>query len=331
MKFGIKNLGTAISGKLSLAGLKIKAHSPAILVGVGIVGLVTAGVMACKATPKAMKVKETCKEQIDAVKEALVEEKEVEGKPYSEQDAKKDTRLIYFQTLGRYVKVYGPSVAIAAVSIVSILGGFKILHGRYVATAGTLAAVENKFASYRERVKGVVGEEKEDLIYKNAEKKLVTEETVNEETGEVEQHTYEKKVAKFDINDPFCFIFDVANAPNRWNVNKGYNLMFLTNTQDELNRMLQSRRYLTLNQALEALGMQPVDYGMTAGWLASDENASVQLNITAPGYEDDPGHYTGGSPDYLLFFNCRGNIQVGMPKKGERKKFGPKLINPRHF
>ena len=40
------------SRTLCKAGLKLKKHSPEILVVGGVVGLVTSGVMACKATTK---------------------------------------------------------------------------------------------------------------------------------------------------------------------------------------------------------------------------------------------------------------------------------------
>lgn len=336
MRFNFKGIGQSIARKASMAGFKIKCHSPAILVTVGIVGMVGATVLACKATPKAIAAKERCKEELDGVKQALNGEIPMEeGKEYTEADAKKDTKLIYVQTLGRFVKAYGPATILGALSILSILGGFKILNGRYIATAGTLAALENRFSEYRSDVRAVVGDEKEDLIYKRAAKELVNAKTVDKETGEVTESVQEAYVSNGNVNldDPYLFIFDIANAPQTWNVSPGYNLLFLTKAEQECNDQLRVKGYITLNQVLEFLGMQPVDYGMCAGWLASDPGASVQFNIVGRGAvdSDDLGCYSGGSPDYLLRFNCRGNIQVGMPKKGEKRGFGPKHINRRRF
>ena len=41
-----------VTRNLHRVGFKIKKHSPELLVGAGIVGVVTSGVMACKATTK---------------------------------------------------------------------------------------------------------------------------------------------------------------------------------------------------------------------------------------------------------------------------------------
>lgn len=321
MKFSIKGIGQAITRSASKAGLKLKVHSPQILVIGGVVGLVAAGIIACKQTPKAMKINEQKNDQIEAVKKALTGEMVPEdGSEFTEKDAKHETKVIYMQAIRRYVKCYGPAVVLATLSIVSILGGFRILNGRYVATAATLAGVENKFAQYRDRVKEELGAEKENLIFTNSEKKPVKAYDLNKQTGEVEEVIRDGAVVKnFDINDPYCFIFDSANAPYTWNRTPGYNYMFLTKIQCDLNERLKAKGYLTLNQVLEALGMQPVDHGLVAGWLADDPGVSVEFNIChgngrlAAG--DDPGCWSGGTPDYVLFFNCRGNIQQGLGKK----------------
>lgn len=336
MKFNLRGVGQAIARKASMAGFKLKCHSPAILVGVGIVGMVGAAVLACKATPKAIKAKERCAEELNGVKQALNGEIPMEdGKEYTVADGKKDTRTIYIQTAGRFIKAYGPAVILGTLSILSILSGFRVLHGRYIATASTLAAVENRFAEYRSDVRKVVGEEKEDLIFKRATKEIVDTPVIDKETGEVKMEPREQYVSNgdIDLDDPYLFLFDIANAPHTWNVSPGYNLLFLTKAEQECNDQLRVKGYITLNQVLEFLGMQPVDYGLCAGWLASDIGSSVQFNIVGRGAvnQEDLGCYGGGSPDYLLRFNCRGNIQVDMPKKGERKNFGPKIINRRRF
>lgn len=337
MKFNLRGVGQAIARKASMAGFKLKCHSPAILVGVGIVGMVGAAVLACKATPKAIKAKERCAEELNGVKQALNGEIPMEdGKEYTVADGKKDTRTIYIQTAGRFIKAYGPAVILATLSILSILSGFRVLHGRYIATASTLAAVENRFAEYRSDVRKVVGEEKEDLIFKRATKEIIDTPVIDKETGEVKMEPREQYVSNgdIDLDDPYLFLFDIANAPHTWNVSPGYNYMFLRQAEQECNDRLRIKGYITLNQVLECLGMQPVDYGMCAGWLASDIGSAVLFDVIRRGSvedQEDPGCYRGGSPDYLLHFNCRGNIQVGMPKKGERKNFGPKIINRRRF
>ena len=47
------NLVNSATRTLNRAGLKLKKHSPEIMVTAGVIGVVTSAVMACKATTKA--------------------------------------------------------------------------------------------------------------------------------------------------------------------------------------------------------------------------------------------------------------------------------------
>ena len=68
-------------------GLKIKKHSPEILLVAGVAGIVTSGVMACKATLKVNEIVDGAKKQIDTIHD-VAEDPDMNGK-YSEDDAKK--------------------------------------------------------------------------------------------------------------------------------------------------------------------------------------------------------------------------------------------------
>ena len=84
----MNSIMTTLTRSLSRSGLKLKKHSPEILLVAGIVGAVTSAVMACKATLKANDIVEESKTQIDTIHE--VSENPEMAEKYSEEDKKKD-------------------------------------------------------------------------------------------------------------------------------------------------------------------------------------------------------------------------------------------------
>ena len=75
---------------------KVEKHSPEILMGVGVVGVVTGTVMACRATLKLNDILEEAQETRDKIKE-VASNPNYEDK-YTEEDAKKDLAVNYIQT-----------------------------------------------------------------------------------------------------------------------------------------------------------------------------------------------------------------------------------------
>ena len=184
-----------VTSAVNTATIKVKKHSPEILVVAGVVGTVASAVMACKATTKLSTVLEEHKKDVDAVHECS-ENEEIKA-DYSQEDAKKDLTIIYAQTGVKLIKLYAPAIALGALSITSIVTSNNILRKRNVALAAAYATVDKSFKEYRNRVVERFGEQVDkELKYDIKAKKF--EETVKDpETGK------EKKV-KSTVN--------VANA-----------------------------------------------------------------------------------------------------------------------
>ena len=87
-----------LSRSFNKVGLKLKKHSPEILVVAGVIGTVTSAVMACKATTKVNTILDKAKEDIQVIHESAergyVPTPE-ENVPYSEEDGKKDLAIVY--------------------------------------------------------------------------------------------------------------------------------------------------------------------------------------------------------------------------------------------
>ena len=110
-----------LTRSLNKVGFQLKKHSPEILVVAGVAGVVTSAVMACKATTKLSGIIEKAKNDIDAIHDFAEHPENVpEGETYTEEDSKKDLAIVYAQTGIQLIKLYGPAVALGALSITGI-------------------------------------------------------------------------------------------------------------------------------------------------------------------------------------------------------------------
>ena len=293
---------------LNRVGLKLKKHSPEILVVTGVVGTVASAVMACKATTKIDEVLAETKDNIDKTKDYA--EKKGFSEKYTEEDYKKDLTIFYARGGLELVKLYAPSVALGALSITAILSGHNVLRKRNVALAAAYATVEKGFKEYRGRVVERFGEELDRELKYNIKAKEVEETTINEKTGE-------EKVTKKTVNvaDPnkystYARFFDDGCAG--WTKDPEYNLMFLKNQQRYANDLLKSRGHLFLNEVYDMLGIPRTKAGQVVGWIYDEEYPNgdnfVDFGIYDLYNEKARDFVNGYERTILLDFNVDGDI-----------------------
>lgn len=312
---------TGLVRAASVGVLKVKGAAPALLIGGGIVALIGAGVVACRATLKVESIVDEHTERMTKVRDSL-ETKAIcaDGSVYSEDDAKKDTRTIYIQTAFKLAKLYTPAALIALLGVASILCGHRILNARFLSAAATATGLQKTIEEYRHRVADEYGVEKENLLWTGGKLEDVVAATIDPETGEIKETKTKEIVANkhIGVNDPMCFIFDIANAPHTWSHAPGYNISFLLAQQNMANERLQSKGYLTVNQVLESLGMEATNEGMVNGWIYdknADEPQTVSFGLFRGSEDNDIGCFSGGSPDYILRFNATTNLYGKLPNK----------------
>lgn len=309
-------MSTALVGKITGAvnrvGFKLKKNSPEILIVAGIAGVVTSAVLACKATTKAGKIVKETKEAIDEIHKASERGVTNAGESYSEEDCKKDLTIVYVQTGLKFVKLYGPSVALGALSIMGILSSHNILKKRNLALSAAYAAVNRSFKEYRQRVENRFGEAIERELRYNIQKKKVEETVVDEETGK------EKKVKKtIDVIDgdieeisQYARFFD-EGSPN-WEKSAELNLMFLRAEQNFANDRLKARGYLFLNEVYERLGFPTTKAGQIVGWIYDPKNKKgdnyVDFGLYNINRSKTRDFVNGWERVILLDFNVDGNI-----------------------
>lgn len=299
-----------VTRKLHHIGFKFKKHSPEILMGAGIVGVVTSAVMACKATTKLDEILEEPKDKIDKIHDLMENPDKVpEGKEYTEEDGKKDLTIVYTQSALQVAKLYAPSVILGTVSIAAIVSGHNILRKRNVALAAAYATIEKGFKQYRGRVVERFGEELDKELRYNIKSKEIEETIVNEDGTET---TVKKTVDVASVDGPSDYAKFFDEACLGWTKDPEYNLMFLKDQERYANILLKTKGYLFLNEVYDLLGIQHTHAGQVVGWIYDEKNPigdnKVDFGIYNGYVEANRNFVNGYERNILLDFNVDGNI-----------------------
>lgn len=292
----------SVNGVASKAVMKLKKHSPEILVVAGIAGTVVSAVLACKATTKVAEILDETKGTLDTIHEGM-ETGAINGQEYTTEDGKKDTVVVYTQTGVKLAKLYGPAIILGTLSITSILASNNILRKRNVALGAAYAAIDKSFKEYRGRVIERFGEQVDTELKYGIKAKKFEEIEVDPETGK------EKKVKKtMMVTDPnlqsdYAVYFD--SKSRNYETNPDYNRMFLKAQQAFANDKLQTRGHLFLNEVLDDLDLPRTPAGQIVGWTKDGPDGYVNFRIVEVERETEDGRH---EPALLLDFNVEGNI-----------------------
>lgn len=130
-------------------------HSPEILIGLGIAGMISTTVLAVKATPKALRLIEEKKEELEVDKLTPVE------------------------TVKTAWKCYVPAAVTGAVSVACLIGSNSVNAKRNAALATAYKISETAFNDYREKVVETIGEKKERAVLDKVSEKHIKENPIN--------------------------------------------------------------------------------------------------------------------------------------------------------
>ena len=118
----------------------ITKHSPEILTGIGIAGMITTTIMAVRATPKALILIEERKEEIDVDK------------------------LTPIELIKTTWKCYIPAAITGGLSIICLIGASSVNARRNTALATAYTLSESALKEYQEKVIETIGEKKEQTV-----------------------------------------------------------------------------------------------------------------------------------------------------------------------
>lgn len=144
-----------ISNFIKTVGNKLSEHSPEILTGIGITGLLSTTVLAVKATPKALR---------------LIDEKKEENNT---------DELTNMEVVKTCWKCYIPAAVTASVSVACLIGANSVNNKRNAVLATAYKLSESAFSEYKEKVIETIGEKKEEEVRDKIAKDRIEKNPVN--------------------------------------------------------------------------------------------------------------------------------------------------------
>lgn len=292
----------SVNSVTSKAVMKLKKHSPEILVVAGIAGTVVSAVLACKATTKVAEILDETKGTLDIIHEGM-ETGAINGQEYTNEDGKKDTVVVYAQTGMKLAKLYGPAIILGTLSITSILASNNILRKRNVALGAAYVAIDKSFKEYRGRVIERFGEQVDTELKYGIKAKKFEEIEVDPETGKEKKVKKTVMVADPNLQSDYAVYFD--SKSRNYETNPDYNRMFLKAQQAFANDKLRTRGHLFLNEVLDDLDLPRTPAGQIVGWTKDGPDGYVNFRIAEVERETEDGRH---EPALLLDFNVEGNI-----------------------
>ena len=201
-------------------------HSPEILTGIGIAGMVTTTVLAVKSTPKALRL-------IEAKKEALEVEK-----------------LTPVETVKAAWLPYIPAAGTGGISVACLVGASSVNASRNAALAAAYNISATALADYKEKVIETIGEKKEKVV-----RDKVAEEQLKKAPADANTTIFvtgSGKTRCFDTITKQRFTSDIESIKKSVNeLNR---------------RMINGEDYISLNEFYYEIGLDEVAIGDELGW-----------------------------------------------------------------
>lgn len=220
----------------------VKKHSPEILTGIGIAGMITTTVLAVRATPKAMLLIEEAKHNQN------LENLKTAHENGTDEDYAPVDKLSLADTIKATWTCYIPAFAIGTASVCCLIGASSIHLKRNAALATVYAISESAFKEYQDKVVEEIGEKKEQAVRDNIAKDKVDKNPVSKTEVIL---TEKGNTLCYDVLSGRYFKSDIDA---------------IKKAENELNRQMKFDDYVTLNEFYAALGLSDIKIGDTLGW-----------------------------------------------------------------
>ena len=213
----------------------ISKHSPEILTGIGVTGMITSTVLAVKATPKALILLEDAKDR-------------------------KKGDLTAIETVKAAWKPYIPAVVTGVASVTCIIGASTVSTKRNAALAAAYTLSEKTLLTYRDKVIESIGDKKE---------------------KEIREKISQDEIDKHPISSSQVIITSKGSTLCKDSLSKRYfesDIDTIRRIVNNLNRNINNRDYVSLNEFYYELGLEGIDNGDRLGWNVSDGLIDIDFN-----------------------------------------------------
>ena len=224
----------------------VSKHSPEILTGIGIAGMITTTVMAVRATPKALE---------------LIDEGKLERADNDENFIYDSTPLPVKDIIKLTWRCYIPAAVTGCLSVSCLIGASSVNVRRNAALATAYTLSETALKEYRGKVVEVIGDKKEQAVRDAVAKDKIDQNPVTS-----------REIIVTEKGNTLCY--DVASGRYfKSDIDK------LKKIENELNRQMRDDMYISLNEFYYEIGLNPTSIGDDLGW--SIDNGYIDLNFSS--------------------------------------------------
>lgn len=240
-------------GKLNIAKLAndiksgVSKHSPEILTGIGIAGMVATTILAVKATPKAI--------------ELIKNEKEL-AESYNEE-------LTPMDKVKACWKCYIPAAVTGVMSIACLIGASSVNAKRNAALTAAYTLSDSALREYRSKVVETIGEKKEKTV-----KDKISEDQIKSNP------VTKNEVYITDKGDSLCFE-PISGRYFKSDIDK------IKKAENNLNKRIISDAFnsgVSLNDFYEEIGLPKTNMGENIGW--SLDTGLIDIYLSAQVTDD---------------------------------------------
>ena len=224
------------TGKLTKAFKSVqtamKKHSPEILTGIGIAGMITTTVMAVRATPKALQLIEEAGDKRY--------ENDMENETFTPMTTADKAKVAW--------KCYISAAVVGTVSIGCLIGASSVNVRRNAALATAYTLSETALKEYQTKVLEEIGEKKENSVRDAIAKDKIEQNPISRQEVII---TEKGNTLCFDVISGRYFKSDIDK---------------LKRIVNDLNRQMRDDMYISLNEFYYAIGLDGIKIGDDLGW-----------------------------------------------------------------